>query len=130
MPWTSYKEGLMFSLYSENVGKPAPNARFMAKVTTDLANLYDKYLKLLALAAKSMNLDIKDIVPHNIVMTLNWIVVVPRTSREEGGTSANACGMMGEAWIRTQTEFEAWKSHGPVNLLRKFGVPGEAVILE
>lgn len=61
-------------------------------------------------------------VPHNVVMTREWTVVIPRRAARVGGVSANAAGMMGLVCVGTEGEAEEWKKRGPWSVLEALGV--------
>lgn len=47
--------------------------------------------------------------PHNVVMTTDWICLIPRRhSGTERGTPANALGMVGVVWTTRSTEADRW----------------------
>jgi ATP adenylyltransferase/5',5'''-P-1,P-4-tetraphosphate phosphorylase II len=60
-------------------------------------------------------------VPHNVVMTREWTVVIPRRTARIGGISANAAGMMGMVWVATEAELQEWKRRGPWSVLGELG---------
>ncbi|KAI9867671.1 MAG: hypothetical protein M1813_008471 [Trichoglossum hirsutum] len=63
-----------------------------------------------------------DPVPHNVILSDRWIMVVPRTRAAVGGLSVNAAGMVGMVWIKSEHEAELWKERGPVNILGGVGI--------
>lgn len=64
-------------------------------------------------------------VPHNVVMTREWTVVIPRRAASVGGIGTNAAGMLGMVWVATQAEFQEWQRRGPWNVLGQLGWNGE-----
>ncbi|KAI9721199.1 MAG: hypothetical protein M1812_002360 [Candelaria pacifica] len=68
-------------------------------------------------------------VPHNVLMTREWTVVIPRTRGQSNGLSANAAGMMGLVWVRTEGEIEKWKQDGPWRVLEALGLKSESKTL-
>lgn len=61
-------------------------------------------------------------VPHNLVMTGGWTVIIPRRTAQVDGISANAAGMMGMVWVETEDKFEQWNKLGPSWVLGKLGL--------
>jgi ATP adenylyltransferase len=63
-------------------------------------------------------------IPHNILVTKQWMIVLPRrraaVNKEAG---ANAIGMMGVIAVATQAEIDNWIRIGPVEALEELGVP-------
>ncbi|KAI9891092.1 MAG: hypothetical protein M1814_003291 [Vezdaea aestivalis] len=64
-------------------------------------------------------------IPHNVVMTQDWTVVVPRRRAEVGGLSTNAVGMMGMVWVKTEDEVERWKKAGLSSILAELGMESD-----
>lgn len=63
-------------------------------------------------------------VPHNVLVTNRWMVVIPR--RQAGVdkvAGANAIGMIGVIPVASSEEIGIWEQIGPANVLRKLGVP-------
>lgn len=51
-----------------------------------------------------------DDLPHNVVMTRDWMCLIPRrTSGSERGTPANALGMVGVVWTTREGEADVWE---------------------
>ena len=65
-------------------------------------------------------------VPHNVIMTREWTVVIPRRAAQVSGLSANAAGMMGMVWVSTTEKVEEWKRKGPWTILGDLGLKAEA----
>ncbi|EHA55087.1 hypothetical protein MGG_01873 [Pyricularia oryzae 70-15] len=61
--------------------------------------------------------------PHNLIMTRQWMAVIPRRSSVLGPASTNSIGMMGLVPVSTRESVEEWKSLGPLHVLKEFGVP-------
>lgn len=61
-------------------------------------------------------------VPHNVVMTSEWTVVIPRRAASVEGLGANAAGMMGLVWVGTREELNEWERRGPWTVLGSLGV--------
>jgi sulfate adenylyltransferase (ADP) / ATP adenylyltransferase len=52
---------------------------------------------------------LSDELPHNVVMTRDWICLIPRRhSGSEKGTPANALGMVGVVWTTREGEADRW----------------------
>ncbi|KAI9708950.1 MAG: hypothetical protein M1820_003644 [Bogoriella megaspora] len=66
-------------------------------------------------------------VPHNMLLTKRWMVVIPRRKaaiNPEAGV--NALGMVGVIAVATEKEIEKWKGVGLTQALRELGVPRES----
>lgn len=62
-------------------------------------------------------------VPHNMILTCDWLMVVPRTKAHRGEMAANALGMVGMIWVNDGEMLESWKRAGPMDVITEFGVP-------
>jgi ATP adenylyltransferase/5',5'''-P-1,P-4-tetraphosphate phosphorylase II len=60
--------------------------------------------------------------PHNMVLTKRWILVLPRRKCEVNGASANAAGMMGMVWVTNENQMDHWKEFGPAKVLAELGI--------
>ena len=64
------------------------------------------------------------VIPHNMLVTKNWMVVLPRRRaaiNKEAG--ANALDMVGVIAVATQKEIDNWINIGPAKALAELGVP-------
>ena len=63
-------------------------------------------------------------IPHNMLVTKKWMVILPRrraaVNKEAG---ANALGMVGVIAVATQKEIDNWINIGSAKALRGLGVP-------
>ena len=85
----------------------------------DLTSSYNLFLEFYRTSLPLQS----DYVPHNVVMTQNWTLVIPRSSGHFKGIGANAMGMMGLVWVASQEELYRWKAEGLANVLSELGVP-------
>lgn len=60
--------------------------------------------------------------PHNVVLTKQWVMVVPRRKCNINGATANAAGMMGTIWVSNQRQIDEFLTLGPANVLSQLGV--------
>jgi sulfate adenylyltransferase (ADP) / ATP adenylyltransferase len=82
----------------------------------DVYNIYSEMLK-------SPHPDYPDLEAHNMVMTEQWICVIPRRLRLMFGVPANAMGMMGLIWCGTWSERFGWTLMGKTWHLEALGSP-------
>jgi ATP adenylyltransferase/5',5'''-P-1,P-4-tetraphosphate phosphorylase II len=62
-------------------------------------------------------------VPHNLIMTKDWMMVIPRRSAGAGGVYANALKFVGMMWEDRQEAVDIWREKGVGTLLKKMGWP-------
>jgi len=65
-------------------------------------------------------------IPHNVIMTRDWLVVVPRRAAGWEGADTNAAGMLGMICVHNEEKMHVWLNHGPINVLTRLGFPAEA----
>ncbi|KAL5336170.1 ATP adenylyltransferase-domain-containing protein [Aspergillus crustosus] len=89
------------------------------------AKLSGVYTELLAEAKESLGDNIPDdgYVPHNVALTREWIIVIPRRNVEVEGVTANTAGMLGSVWLTSEEQMSEWKEVGPKKILAGLGVP-------
>jgi ATP adenylyltransferase/5',5'''-P-1,P-4-tetraphosphate phosphorylase II len=66
---------------------------------------------------------VKEVAGHNLLMTEDWMLVIPRRKGRRGILSANAAAMAGMVWVTGDMEVRQWVERGPMELLCEFGVP-------
>lgn len=65
---------------------------------------------------------------HNVLMTPDWMLVIPRSRGRKGILSANAAAMAGMVWVTGKEEVRQWVEQGPMRLLCEFGVVDEKTL--
>jgi len=60
--------------------------------------------------------------PHNVLMGINWLMVVPRTLADLHEIPGNGLNFIGSFYIRNQSQFETLKTISPMNVLIQLGV--------
>lgn len=90
---------------------------------TSIATFYESSLSRFRALLKIEGED--EHIPHNVIMTREWTIVIPRRAARVNGLSANATGMMGMVWVSTMEEVEQWKREGPRRILGELGLKAE-----
>ncbi|WP_040655924.1 ATP adenylyltransferase family protein [Rubidibacter lacunae] len=65
--------------------------------------------------------------PHNLLLTRDWLMVVPRTHAEYQGIPVNALGFAGTLFARNRAQFELLRTLGPRSVLQAVSRPLQAV---
>jgi len=78
--------------------------------------LEEWYTAMLAEVLKSSN-------SWNLVMTRDWLMMVPRSSERTGDVALNALGFAGTLLVRSKAELEQVREVGPMQILSQVGVP-------
>lgn len=61
--------------------------------------------------------------PYNLLVTRDWLMVVPRVREHADGISINALGYAGSLFVRDGAELARLRSMGPMRALASVGVP-------
>ncbi|TMH28158.1 MAG: hypothetical protein E6H63_09175 [Betaproteobacteria bacterium] len=56
--------------------------------------------------------------PYNLLVTRDWMLVVPRRQERYESISVNALGFAGSLFVRDAAELELVRRAGPMNVLR------------
>jgi ATP adenylyltransferase len=59
--------------------------------------------------------------PHNLLMTRDWMMMVPRSRASDGPIDVNALGYAGTFVARRDRDLDWLRSTGPIELLRRVG---------
>ncbi|KAK4171600.1 putative 5',5'''-P-1,P-4-tetraphosphate phosphorylase [Triangularia setosa] len=98
---------------------------------------WTKYLKLTSSARRALEnaghvptapppgADLTMIVPHNIILTREWLVIIPRTKAGANGADANAAGYLGMVWVSDEERVKKWIGQDPAELLTRLGLPSD-----
>lgn len=57
--------------------------------------------------------------PYNLLLTREWMLLVPRSREHSGSISINALGFAGALLVRNAEEMQSIRRHGPMNILRQ-----------
>jgi ATP adenylyltransferase len=60
--------------------------------------------------------------PYNLLVTRDWMLLLPRTQASHGGIEVNALGFAGALLVRNREQLELVRSQGPMTLLRSVSV--------
>jgi ATP adenylyltransferase len=61
--------------------------------------------------------------PYNLLVTTEWMLVVPRRTEHAGPISVNALGYAGSLFARDSAELELIRRKGPLRILAEVGFP-------
>jgi ATP adenylyltransferase len=63
--------------------------------------------------------------PYNLLVTRDWMMVVPRQAEDHEGVVVNSFGFFGALLVRDQEQLDWVIGHGAMRLLAKVGFPNE-----
>jgi sulfate adenylyltransferase (ADP) / ATP adenylyltransferase len=61
--------------------------------------------------------------PYNLLLTREWMLLVPRTRESVEGISMNALGFAGSLFVRDEAQMRVVLDRGPMALLRAVTLP-------
>jgi ATP adenylyltransferase len=61
--------------------------------------------------------------PYNLLVTREWMLLVPRSRELFDGISVNALGFAGALLVRDERQMTLLRRHGPMAVLREVGMP-------
>ena len=59
--------------------------------------------------------------PYNLLVTREWMMIVPRSRERFGSMSINALGFAGSFYVQNDDELERLRSSGPLSVLAHVG---------
>jgi ATP adenylyltransferase len=80
--------------------------------------IYQKLLKKVDIFEKKNG---KQSAPYNLLMTRNWMLIVPRSAEKYQTMSINSLGFAGALLVKNQAELELVKAERPLSILKKVG---------
>lgn len=61
--------------------------------------------------------------PYNLLVTPQWMLLVPRTLERVEGISVNALGFAGSLFVRDTAQMQIVRRLGPMTVLERVAVP-------
>jgi ATP adenylyltransferase len=74
--------------------------------------------------------DICQSAPYNLLVTRDWLLLVPRCREEFAGISINALGFAGSLFVKDREQLATLRSRGPMAVLRAVTPPDKTVPLK
>jgi ATP adenylyltransferase len=90
------------------------------------SEIWSIYRELLRGCRKALGIqedDDRTACSHNMVLTKDWILVIPRRTRKYGGLMVNAMGVMGIPAVANEELFGNFKRIRPGKVLSEMGIP-------
>ena len=84
--------------------------------------LFNSYQQLMVDIGMDLNTP-KPEIPYNLLVTREWIMVVPRSQESYQGIGVNSLGYSGWLLVKTLEDLERLKQIGPMTLLQTVGKP-------
>ena len=64
--------------------------------------------------------------PYNLLVTRQWLLMVPRSQEFFEGISINALGFAGALLVKDAAQLAILRKHGPMTALQRVALPREA----
>lgn len=87
---------------------------------------YEKHIQACEKALENEESATRGHVPHNVILTRDFLITIPRRATTVEGIEGHlvgAQGMLGLVWCNNEAQMKGWQSTGPVEVLRGLGVP-------
>lgn len=84
------------------------------------------YRECVAACRRQLGVGENDTCPHNLILTSDWLLVIPRRKPEDPAYMPllpNGAGMMGMVSLADREIRDKWMSAGPAKVLAAFGLP-------
>ena len=65
--------------------------------------------------------------PYNLLMTSEWMLMIPRSEEKYNGISINSLGFAGSFFVKEKADKKAIEEVGPMNVLRNVAFAREQV---
>jgi ATP adenylyltransferase len=99
-------------------GSPAPSPGVEAEQALEL---YRRMLEAVGLDSGGAE---RQSGPYNLLLTREWMLLVPRSREHFESISINALGFAGALLVRDEAQMKSLRDHGPMAALRHTGIPG------
>ncbi len=94
-----------------------PYNHLAVSINNDSADIYTIYIDLLVRLNLFHPGSEENPAPHNFLLTDNWIIVIPRSSKKQESSKINALGFAGLLLVKNDEQLQLLRKTGPVNLL-------------
>lgn len=84
---------------------------------------YQKLLTTLNISILCNQNERKNISAYNLLMTKEWILIIPRLQETSKGISVNAAGFAGTLFVRNKKQMQLLKANGPIATLKGVTLP-------
>lgn len=114
-------EGIPYVYFVERFSGGLPGPEVLGMVYRRLLGEAERALVIAAGSPEAQ--DPGHAMPHNVLLTRDWMVVTPRRKLGLGGANANAAAMLGMVWLSDDGVLGRWLELGPSRVLAEVGVP-------
>ncbi len=84
---------------------------------------YRALLRVVGLEDGKENSNNKQSDPYNLLVTREWMLLVPRSQESFESIPVNSLGFAGSLFVRNQEQMQILKHHGPMDVLKNVAIP-------
>lgn len=84
---------------------------------------YQSLLQAIGLIDRDTPLVEKQSAPYNLLVTREWMMIVPRSQESYQDISVNSLGFAGALLVRNEEQMKLLKEHCPLTILQNVGIP-------
>ena len=88
----------------------------------ETVDVYCAMIKELNLPTETINNEQRLVQPYNLLVSREWMMLVPRSVEKFYGISINALGYAGSFFVRKEEQIETIRKHGPLQSLQSVSV--------
>jgi ATP adenylyltransferase len=94
--------------------------------TSSLLACYDSLLQAVGVSVKVTAGSPVPTVPYNLLVTRQWLLLIPRSNEYFERISINALGFAEVLLVKDTAQLAILQKHGPMTALRRVGLPRKA----
>lgn len=83
---------------------------------------YDALLDAFGLRGAEVDGEVRQSAPYNLLLTRQWMLLVPRSVEFVDGISVNALGFAGSLFVRNEEQMRLIRAIGPIAVLRRAAI--------
>jgi sulfate adenylyltransferase (ADP) / ATP adenylyltransferase len=88
---------------------------------------YHSLLRAVGLSVEATAGSIAPTAPYNLLVTRQWLLLVPRSEECFDGVTINALGFAGVVLVRNEAQLAMLQKHGPMTALHRTGAAMEGL---
>ena len=103
------------------------NAAISVDAAPSVLSCYRALLEAAGVRPVEASGELRQSVPYNLLVTRQWMLLVPRSEERVEGVSINALGFAGSLFVRDAAQLKVIERLGPMTALRRVAVPATAL---
>lgn len=103
--------------------------RHTQNVPEYLLQCYQRLLESTGIVELNIKGEARQSQPYNLLLTKQWMMLVPRRQEFYDNISINALGFAGSFFVRDETQYQLIRTVGPMAILRRVSLPLQCVCM-